>query len=112
VLDVSKPKGEGFGIVFLEAMAFGKPVIGPTYGAPAEIIRDNENGLLVDPEDPKSVANALVKLLDDPGAAREMGQAGRKNVLAHYSYGPFRETLRGILADRGQNAARLPGSPS
>jgi phosphatidylinositol alpha-1,6-mannosyltransferase len=92
------PKGEGFGIVFLEAMAFGKPVVGPRYGAPAEIIREGQNGLLVDPEDPASVARALSRLLADPDVAVAMGKAGRNYVRANYSYGAFREKLREALA--------------
>jgi phosphatidylinositol alpha-1,6-mannosyltransferase len=92
------PKGEGFGIVFLEAMAFGKPVVGPRYGAPAEIIREGQNGLLVDPEDPASVARALSRLLADPNVAVAMGRAGKKYVRANYSYGAFRQKLREALA--------------
>jgi len=97
VLHEREPKGEGFGIVFLEAMAFGKPVIGPSYGAPQEIIRSGENGLLVDPEDASSVAEALVTLLSNREAARQMGEAGKEWVQRHYSYGIFREQLRQIL---------------
>jgi glycosyltransferase involved in cell wall biosynthesis len=98
VIDDRNPKGEGFGIVFLEAMAFGKPVVGPNYGAPTEFIRDGENGILVDPEDVPSVAEALVKLLADPETARAMGQAGSDCVRECFSYGSFRERLREILA--------------
>ena len=98
VIDDHNPKGEGFGIVFLEAMAFGKPVIGPNYGAPAEIIRHGETGLLVDPEDATSVAEGLLNLLTNPDAARQMGKAGSKWVREHYSYASFRERLREILA--------------
>jgi glycosyltransferase involved in cell wall biosynthesis len=97
VIDARDPKGEGFGIVFLEAMAFGKPVVGPNYGAPAELIRHGEMGLLVDPEDPTSVADALLNLLANPDQAREMGKAGSQYVRAHYSYGCFRERLRALL---------------
>jgi len=97
VVDEHNPKGEGFGIVFLEAMAFGKPVIGPNYGAPAEIIRHGETGLLVDPEDATSVAEGLLKLLTNPGQAREMGKAGSEWVREHYSYASFRERLGEIL---------------
>jgi glycosyltransferase involved in cell wall biosynthesis len=83
--------------VFLEAMAFGRPVIGPNNGAPVELIRHGENGLLVDPEDPTSLTEALLKLLTNPGAAREMGKAGSSWVQKHYSYGSFRERLREAL---------------
>jgi glycosyltransferase involved in cell wall biosynthesis len=98
VLDSRNPKGEGFGIVFLEAMAFGKPVVGPKYGAPAEIIRDGQTGFLVDPEDPASVAGALSTLLANPAVALAMGKAGRNYVTANYSYGAFRDKLREALA--------------
>jgi len=48
-LDPRAPKGEGFGIVFLEAMANGKPAVGPNVGASAEFLHAGEHGLLVDP---------------------------------------------------------------
>jgi glycosyltransferase involved in cell wall biosynthesis len=97
VIDDHDPKGEGFGIVFLEAMAFGKPVVGPNYGAPTELIRHGETGLLVDPEDPTSVAAALVNLFTNPKLGREMGKAGSRWVQQRYSYGCFREQLRHML---------------
>jgi len=99
VVDDRDPKGEGFGIVFLEAMAFGKPVVGPNCGAPAELIRHGENGLLVNPEDESSVAEALVDLLTNPERAREMGQAGAEWVQTHHAYGSFRDQLAQMLAD-------------
>jgi phosphatidyl-myo-inositol dimannoside synthase len=98
VMDDRVPKGEGFGIAFLEAMAFGKPVLGPNYGAPTEFIRQNENGLLVDPESPHDVASALVKLLTQPEVAREMGECGRRLVEQDYSLGAMVRRLEPILA--------------
>jgi phosphatidyl-myo-inositol dimannoside synthase len=98
VLDDSDPKGEGFGIVFLEAMAFGKPVVGPRYGAPAELITDRKTGLLVDPDQAESVAEALLNLFTKPATADEMGKAAQEWVRRHYSYGSFRDRLQEILA--------------
>lgn len=97
VINSNEAKGEGFGIVFLEAMAFGKPVIGPNFGAPAEFIRDGENGLLVDPDSVTSVAGALVDLLTNPEKGRELGKAGREGVRRSYSYSSFCERLVGLL---------------
>ncbi len=101
-------KGEGFGIVFIEAMAFGKPVVGPDVGAPKEIIHHGRHGLLVNPEDSSAVASALIDLLMDPGKACAMGQAALDWVENRYSYTSFRESLRkliggGIVPGRQQN---------
>ena len=96
-LDPRAPRGEGFGIVFLEAMARGKPVVGPSVGAPAEFIRSGEHGLLVNPADPGEVAHAVVQLLEDKEAACRMGKAGREWVRREFSFDRFCERLREAL---------------
>ena len=96
-LDREVPRGEGFGIVFLEAMAHGKPVVGPRGGAPAEFICSGEHGLLVDPTDPREVADALVELLRNPARARRMGEAARESVAREFSFERFCERLRDAL---------------
>jgi phosphatidylinositol alpha-1,6-mannosyltransferase len=96
-LDDRAPKGEGFGIVFLEAMAFGKPVVGPHIGAPADFIHDNENGLLVDPEDPVALAQALIQVLTQPELARRMGACGRRLVQEEYSFKVMVSRLQALL---------------
>jgi phosphatidylinositol alpha-1,6-mannosyltransferase len=93
-LDALTPRGEGFGIVFLEAMVRAKPVVGPRIGAPAEFIRSGEHGLLVDPASAAEVANALIELLEDPARAQRMGAAGREWVLREFSFEKFCERLR------------------
>jgi phosphatidylinositol alpha-1,6-mannosyltransferase len=93
-LDAHAPRGEGFGIVFLEAMAHGRPVVGPSVGAPAEFIRSGEHGLLVDPQNPLEVAHALIELLEDPARARRMGYAARDWVAREFSFERFCERLR------------------
>ncbi len=92
-------RGEGFGLVFLEAMANGKPVIGPRFGAPSEFIRHGEHGLLVDPEDIAGVAQAVIDLLTSPELAAHMGQAGKQKVTQEYSYNRFCERLRQALSE-------------
>jgi phosphatidylinositol alpha-1,6-mannosyltransferase len=97
-LDCPAPCGEGFGIVFLEAMASGKPVVGPQVGAPAEFIRSGEHGLLVDPASPAAVADAIVGLLSNPARAHEMGIAARQWVDSEFSFESFCARLREALA--------------
>jgi len=69
---------EGFGIVFLEANACGKPVIGGRSGGVMDAIDDGESGCLVDPYDSQAVAKAAIRLLADPALAHRMGARGRE----------------------------------
>jgi phosphatidylinositol alpha-1,6-mannosyltransferase len=75
--------GEGFGIVYLEAGAYGKPVVAGNVGGALDAVADGETGLLVDPTDPLGVAEALVRLLDDADLARRLGANGRARALAN-----------------------------
>ncbi|TSC96036.1 MAG: group 1 glycosyl transferase [Parcubacteria group bacterium Athens1014_10] len=73
-------KFEGFGLVYLEAGACGKPVIG-AYGCGAEdAIRDNYNGLLVPQNDIEKTAEAILKILDNQNLAEKMGENGRQRA--------------------------------
>jgi phosphatidylinositol alpha-1,6-mannosyltransferase len=100
-LDGPIPRGEGFGIVYLEAMAFGKPIVGPRSGAPAEFIHSGEHGLLVDSASPTEVAGAIVELLSDPARAQKMGSAARQWVNSEFSFESFCSRLREALAKYG-----------
>lgn len=77
---------EAFGIVYLEAMACGKPVVGPNTGGPREIVSDGETGLLFEVEDSQDLAGKLRQLLGDMQQAREMGAEGRRVVEGRYSW--------------------------
>lgn len=93
---------EGFGIVFLEAMAAGLPIVAGDVAAVPEVVESGTSGLLVDPRDPGAVAGGLLRLLDDAGLRRSMGEAGRERVRG---YGwprvaaRFLEAVRGLLPD-------------
>ena len=69
---------EGFGIVFLEAMAAGKPIVAARAAAVPEVVR---NGILVDPDNPEALAEAIGRLYRDPGLRRSLGYVGLRNVL-------------------------------
>jgi phosphatidyl-myo-inositol dimannoside synthase len=71
---------EGFGIVFLEAMAAGLPVIACRAAAIPEVVKDGVTGVLVPPRDPAALAAALVELLSSPERRGSMGEAGRRRV--------------------------------
>jgi phosphatidylinositol alpha-1,6-mannosyltransferase len=68
--------GEGFGIVYLEAGAYGKPVLAGNVAGALDAVADGESGLLVDPTDHLAVADGVTRLLRDPELARRLGAAG------------------------------------
>ncbi|MBL8582414.1 MAG: glycosyltransferase [Rhizobiaceae bacterium] len=88
-------RAEAFGIVQVEAMAAGRPVISTKLGNGVDLVnRDGETGFTVEPGDPQALADALSRLLDDPGAAAELGRTGRERALTEYGLERMaRETL-------------------
>lgn len=85
---------EGFGIVFLEAAAFGKPVIAGAHGGSPEVVVDGETGLLVAHGDTGALARGIVDLLQDRGKREAMGQAGLQRMRGKFSFERFeRETI-------------------
>jgi phosphatidylinositol alpha-1,6-mannosyltransferase len=88
--------GEGFGIVYLEAMREGKPCIaGP--GAAAEIITDGVDGLIVDPGDRAAVAGAVTKLFIDAPLRQRLGAAASARVAATFTAERFADRLAELV---------------
>jgi phosphatidylinositol alpha-1,6-mannosyltransferase len=77
---------EGFGIVFVEAGAYGLPVIAGTDGGTADAVVDGETGLLVDGADEAAVREALVRLLENPAEAEAMGRAGHARFWSEFAW--------------------------
>ncbi|HET9491358.1 MAG TPA: glycogen synthase [Methylomirabilota bacterium] len=77
---------EPFGLINLEAMACETPVVASAVGGILEVVEDGTTGYLVPPGRPDELAAALRRLLDDPGAARAMGKAGRRRVEERFSW--------------------------
>lgn len=77
--------GEGFGLVALEAMERGRPVIASAVGGLPEIVDDGRTGLLVAPGDAAALADAIVALADKPALAASLGAAGRVRALDAFS---------------------------
>ncbi len=77
---------ESFGLIYLEAMNYAKPVIGCNTGGVPDVVTHGVDGLLVEPGQAQPLADAIVALLNSPTRMREMGLAGRQNVLDKFSY--------------------------
>jgi phosphatidyl-myo-inositol dimannoside synthase len=92
-------RGEGFGLVFLEAMAHGKPVIGGAHGGVLDVIEDGVTGRLVPHGDIELLSRALESLLADPASAAEMGARGRDCVASKFSFEQFKIRLTHVLED-------------
>ncbi|OUD04412.1 glycosyltransferase [Streptomyces swartbergensis] len=78
---------EPFGIVPLEAMACGVPVVASAVGGQLDTVADPGTGRLVPPRDPEALARAVAGLLADPAAREACGAAGRRRVLSRYGWG-------------------------
>lgn len=84
--------GEGFGLVYLEAMRYAKPCLGCREDAAAEVIQDGVTGILVDaPATPAQVAEACGRLLADPPGAARMGQAGYALLHERFLFPHFQQ---------------------
>jgi len=77
---------EPFGMVLIEAMACGQPVVGSNVGGISDIIDDGENGFLVEPRRSDQLAEKISVLLSDEKLRRKFGNRGRKKVEDNYSY--------------------------
>jgi phosphatidylinositol alpha-1,6-mannosyltransferase len=77
---------EGLGLVFLEAAAWGRPVIAGRSGGEIDAVVDGETGVLVDGESVDQVARAIQGLLDDPETLRRLGENGRRRVETSHNW--------------------------
>jgi glycosyltransferase involved in cell wall biosynthesis len=76
---------EAFGLVAAEAAALGRAVVASRVGGLPEVVRDGVTGLLTDPGDPRNLAAAILRLLDDPGRLSAMGRAARALAARQFS---------------------------
>ena len=89
---------EPFGIVLIEAMSAGLPVISAKAEGPSEIITNGSNGLLVPLKDAEALADAIAELLANPARAQQLADAGRAHVSAQYSPAAMANRLQTALA--------------
>jgi hypothetical protein len=95
---------ESFGLIYLEAMNYAKPVIGCRSGGVPEVVDDGVTGVLVEPEAPTKLAEEIIDMLQLPERLYAMGQAGRQRLLDHFTYlrmaEKFAQAYRRLIEDR------------
>jgi phosphatidylinositol alpha-1,6-mannosyltransferase len=87
---------EGFGLVFLEAGASGKPVVAGLAGGTGSAVVDGETGLRVNGENLEEISAAVGRLLRDGNLAEEMGRKGRQRVLENFTHQRRVQELRSL----------------
>jgi phosphatidylinositol alpha-1,6-mannosyltransferase len=100
-------RGEGFGLVYLEAMRHRLPCIGSVHDAAREVIVDGVTGSLVGQEDPAALADAITSLLLDPERRKRTGDAGHLRLVSEFSFERFRSRMGELLAGRDGAAASV-----
>ncbi len=105
---------ETFGIVFLEAMHYGLPIITTNVSAMPELIEEGKNGFLVPPADSQALAKAISTLIENPDLRKQMGEAGRKKVADSYyweqsgfKFVAILESLKGEGGEGGEGKINL-----
>jgi phosphatidylinositol alpha-1,6-mannosyltransferase len=94
-------EGEGFGRVYIEAALAGKPVVGSKAGGAEEAVLHQKTGLLVNPDSPSEVADALIYILENPAAATSMGREARCWALINFTSEALQRQLKELLRNYG-----------
>jgi len=101
---------EGLPNAVLEAMAAGRPVVATAVGGTPEAVRHGETGLLVPPGESRALADAVLRLLQDPAGARRMGEEGRRWVAERFGIAAmvreYEAVYEGLVAARCPNQVR------
>lgn len=92
-------RGEGFGLVYIEAMQRGIPVLASIHDAAREINLDGETGYNVDLDRPDHLPERLIRLLGDPAHAAELGANGQRRWAAHFTYDAFVRRFSPLLQE-------------
>ena len=103
---------ESFGIAYLEAWMCRKPVIGSRIGSTQCVVEDGVDGMLVDPNDPREIAAAILELLADRERAQRMGQEGYEKTLSGFTWDKVTDKVERIFLKLTASSEQERHSPS
>ena len=109
---VHTAREEAFGLVLLEAMFFGKAVIATRVGGIPEFVRHGETGLLVDPDDPAALAQAMIRLDTDEALCASLATRGREMVIKEHSWDRVVDAYRVAYEDALRGGTRRDHAPA
>ena len=90
---------EGFGIVFLEAMAMGLPIVTTYAHGNEDIIENGKNGFMVEPNDPDKLAEKMIYLLNNEEIRRKIGELNRKEAVEKYDWSNIAKRVKNIYIE-------------
>ena len=96
---VCSSRDEALPVTILEALSLGKAVVTARVGGVAEVLTDDQNALIVKPEDPRALASAMQRVIDNPELARRLGKAGRATFEKSFTQDRFGADFRELVAD-------------
>ena len=96
---LSNRDAEGFGIVYLEANAFGKPVIAGRSGGVEDAVIHEQTGILVNPTETNEISQAIIKLLNNQSLANQLGQQGQQRALQQFQWSDQAKKVINILSN-------------
>ena len=102
---------EPFGLTLIEAAASGLPLVATEDGGPRDIIDNCQNGLLIDPLEPQTITEALLKLFNQPELKQQMIEQGLTGVKQHYAWQAHAERYLKLITPIIEKSERLPRTP-
>jgi len=105
-------RAEAFALAPMEAMAAGCPTVFSRRTSGPELVRDEENGLLINPDDPGAISAAIVRVLGDAALARRLGAAGRRHVETHFAIAVLRPVNEAYYRDCIARFAHARAAPN
>lgn len=106
-LFIAPSRYESFGLIFLEAYLYGKPVIGTTAGGIPELVKNSKTGILIEPNSPSQIANAVLKIFKSQSLRKRMGEQAFNYVRSDFSVEQMVETSLNIYNEAIKKYKRI-----